>query len=187
MSSLGRPLCRATTNAGNPCKRRACSGSAFCGVHGGSTRRVGNETKLDDGLIDELAKVVELGVTWDVAAAAAGIAVSTLHKWRQRGNDDVETGTSSVYRDLVERLTRATAEAERKLITTIVAHGPVDWRAAAWVLERRAPERWAKRDKIDVDVNERAKPRDVVPGDERRDLIVSILATATRPPANPDA
>lgn len=185
--SMNRPACRATTKAGKPCARRAAAGSAYCGVHGGATRPIGAPPKLDTDLVARITIAVERGVTWEVAAQVAGVHPRTLLEWRDRGADDDEAGRDTVYAHLHREVICARAAGETSLVGLIRRHGVTDWRAAAWLLERSRPERWARRDKLDVDVTERAKPRTVTPEEPaRRDAIVELLASATRPPAGHD-
>lgn len=182
----GRPFCRAETKAGAPCQNRAAVGSAWCGAHGGGKRPVGRLSKLDAASINAIVEVVERGVTWAVAAQSVGIAEATLHEWRRRGEEDLELNRPTLFADLVERLTRATAVAESTLVADI-ARDP-DWRAKAWVLTCRYPSRYAKRDKaLDEDRAERALPRTVAPPADRREEILGILAGAMKPPAGADA
>jgi hypothetical protein len=180
--SADRPLCRDTTKTGTPCRNRAAAGSAYCGPHGGGKKRVGAPSKLDHATINTLVEALELGLTWEVAAATIGVHKSTLHGWRDKGAADLEAGKPTLYADLVDRLTRAVAVAELELVRTVKAHGPVDWRAAAWILERRHPDRWARRTS-GGDNLETMEPRTVAPDAPARDAIVAILAKATAPPA----
>ena len=186
--SADRPTCRATKNDGTPCKKKAASGSQNCGSHGGGKRPVGAPTKLNEALIERLEEIVAKGVTWEIAAAAAGIGKSTIHEWRQRGADDLETGTPTVFADLVDRLRRACAQAEVHHVSNVAAAGIVDWRASAFWLERRAAARFGRKDHVDVDVHERAAPRTVTPQEpDKRAVILDLLRTATAPPAGAEA
>ena len=182
--SAGRPLCRGTTAANKPCRQRAAAGSAYCAQHGGARRKTGRPTKLDEGTALLILEAITIGATLEVAAQSAGINVATLYNWRDRGEDDLEHGRDSVFARFVEDFTRAQAEGEVTLIRVIRSQGPADWRAAAWLLERRHRERWARTpaDTIDPEVAERALPRDVVPDETKRDTILGILAAATAPP-----
>lgn len=185
--SQDRPFCRQVKANGEPCKNRAAVGSAWCGSHGGGQAPVGAPTKLDGAMVNRLVELAERGVTWEVAAAACGIDKSTLHGWRKKGATDLELGSPTVFADLVDRLARASAKAEALHVANIAAAGVIDWRASAFYLERRASARWGKRDKVDVDINERAQPRTVSPTEPaRRDTILEILATATRAPQSLD-
>jgi len=44
----------------------------------------------------------------------------------------------------------AMAAAEEGYLSRILMHSEKQWTAAAWILERRWPERWRKREEVDV-------------------------------------
>lgn len=79
-----------------------------------------------------------------IAAQLAGISESTLYSWLEKGR----AGGGDCYQDFLEKTTRAKAEAEAKLIKNIRINSADDWRAAAWILERRHPSRWANAQRI---------------------------------------
>ena len=200
------------THAGDQCSKPAAVGSRYCGVHGGARRKVGAPLRISRELIDTIAESIRAGVTYDVAAQSAGIHRSTIVAWRERGEADLETAQTaaaaldelkkaaprdraaikaakaeleaadSLFALFADELTRATAKGEATLVEAIRAHRYTDWRAAAWLLERRHPERWARRDRLDVEVSERARPRVVEPAEDKRDTILGILRNATAPP-----
>lgn len=178
-----RPKCRGTTAKGDPCRNRAAAGSAYCSAHGGGKRPPGRPTKLTRDLITTIVDEVANGAYYAQAAEAAGIHRDTLGAWRTTGEEDLDAGRDTLFAALVSELTRATAEAELLMVRTIRGHAPLDWRAAAWYLERRAPDRWGRRDKVSVDGEVRSRPRDVTPEGPARDTILELLAAATRPPA----
>lgn len=71
---------------------------------------------------------IELGATYELAAAYAGISGDTLDRWRKQ------------KADFAEYLARAEGKAAVKwLAKSEKAAGEEDWRAAAWKLERRYP------------------------------------------------
>lgn len=57
----------------------------------------------------------------------------------------------AVYFNFWQDLQRAEAVAMKKHIANIVRAGIEDWKASAWYLERRDPDNWAKRDRLQVD------------------------------------
>jgi len=66
-----------------------------------------------------------------------------------------------IYVDLVNRVRKATECSEFKLLQgmRMAAKQSENWRALAWLLERRYPERYAKRTK-DLEVNAKQKLED---------------------------
>jgi len=53
------------------------------------------------------------------------------------------------FAEFAEALTRARARAEMREVLLIVQHAKSDWRAAAWMLERRRPERYGRRQRVE--------------------------------------
>jgi hypothetical protein len=78
-----------------------------------------------------------------VASGAVGISQRTFHPWMMRGRS--EARQDAPYRELRERVERARAEGEAVNVAIIgrEARGG-NWQAAAWMLERQWPERWAR-------------------------------------------
>jgi hypothetical protein len=81
-----------------------------------------------------------------VAAASAGIDRTTLLDWLKRGARHETAALSKFATDYAE----AEGDAEVKavdLITAAAKRG--QWQAAAWRLERKHPERWGRRERIE--------------------------------------
>lgn len=99
------------------------------------------QLKLDDELRDRIALLIRAGVTVEIAAQAAGIAESTFYEWMERGRD----AQSGQFREFYEAIEQARGEAESTRVVQIAqAANRGSWQAAAWMLERRYPERWVK-------------------------------------------
>lgn len=83
------------------------------------------------------------------AAEQAGICESTYHSWRERGRSGEEP-----YATFLERTTRAVRATEAMLVEDIAnaRTGPdkPDWKARAWILERRFRDEWGKTDRVAV-------------------------------------
>jgi len=79
------------------------------------------------------------GNTLRAAALAEGISEATLHRWRNEKAD---------FAKMVEQ---AIGVSEANLVQKLTSSE--DWRAAAWILERRFPQTWSKKDHIDMHVS----------------------------------
>ena len=180
-----RPLCRATTHAGRPCRNRSAAGSAYCGSHGGGAR-VGQPLKLTADVHARILEHIAKGATYEVAAGAAGIHRDTFRVWREQGDLDLAAGRQSAYSDLSAAVPLARASREVELAGIMLAHARLDWRAAAWLLEHDAEyaQRWARREHVDLELVERAEPRTVTPAGAERAAILELLASATSSPSD---
>lgn len=90
-------------------------------------------------LAHQVCDLIAKGVPFDAAASGSGIHVSTIHRWRKERED------------FAEMIEQAIGVSEARLITEISTCE--DWRAKAWILERRFPDRWSKRDQVDLNVS----------------------------------
>jgi transposase len=89
-------------------------------------------------------------MTHEMAARAAGISEATFYRWLQRG----ENSKSGIFREFCEAVKNAEAEAEAELLSFIIEQARSGtWQAAAWILERRHPERWARRERMEHEHN----------------------------------
>jgi hypothetical protein len=91
-------------------------------------------------IIDTLARVLHAGVALDVAAEAIGLDRHTLEAWLRKGS----RAPHGRYRELHTAVVRARAEGEARHVAIIAAAARENWQAAAWLLERGYPERWAR-------------------------------------------
>lgn len=115
-------------------------------------------SKLTDDTRDTLARVIGAGGTYALAATVAGISERTLYAWLERGDPARRRARDAPHRDLRAAIDRARAQRESDLVLQMTrAAQRGSWRAAAWLLERRHPERWAtpsQRDAIRVGTDE---------------------------------
>jgi hypothetical protein len=90
-------------------------------------------TKFTPETVEKLCTAVRQGMTYALAAAYAGIHYDTLNEWRRS------------KAEFSEALTRAEAEgALANLARVEQAAEAGDWRASAWLLERRYPHDYGK-------------------------------------------
>lgn len=85
----------------------------------------------------------------ETAASYAGINKTTFYAWLRRGARE----SRGLYHAFSEAVEKAHADSETRdvgLIAKAAADGV--WQAAAWRLERKFPDRWGRRDRIDATV-----------------------------------
>jgi transposase len=85
---------------------------------------------------------LEHGIHMEPAADLAGIAPNTVRAWLKRGED-----RGAAFRLFADALKRASARAEASEVKKVRKAGedPRFWAAAMTQLERRHPDRWARR------------------------------------------
>src|SRR5437667_437109 len=109
-------------------------------MHGDTTSKVssmGRKTKLSPALQTRLLAAIAAGNYIHTACAAVGIDKSTYSRWVVKGEKGQEP-----YRTFCDGLMRAAEEAQVKFVERIEQHSIGDWRAAAFLLERRNRKEW---------------------------------------------
>jgi hypothetical protein len=123
----------------------------------------GRPTKLNYELIDQIADLVREGNYIETASAVAGIDKNSLYRWLKRGAREVERLAKNpklkgkieekIYVDFSDAVKKAMAESEADDLENIKKASREDWKASAWRLERRFPNRWGRKEKVDIDAN----------------------------------
>ena len=93
-------------------------------------------SEMTQEIIDKIVSTVALGVWPDRAAMIHGVKGATMRAHKAR-NPSFATA-----------LEKAEATAEAGFMAKILRHTEKQWTAAAWMLERRWPDRWAKREVV---------------------------------------
>lgn len=110
---------------------------------------IGRPTKLSPEVTEKICAAIRVGCYMETAAANAGIHKDTLYAWLKSGAND-ESPEHVAFSDSVQK---ALAEAEVTAVERINAAGAEQWQALAWRLERRFPDRWGRRDRVENTVN----------------------------------
>ena len=97
-------------------------------------------SKLTPQTSETITRELAAGASTAAAARAADISARTLRRWLQHGRNSAD-GT---YRQLVADVEDAKRQARQRAIKTIGGAGEVDWRAAAWLLERLFPDEFGR-------------------------------------------
>jgi transposase len=100
---------------------------------------IGRPTDCTPEVTRRICEALRAGCTRDAAAAAGLVSRAAMARWIVKGNEGIDP-----YREFVEQVQRAEDEAEQLLLLAIQAQAPQDWKAAAWILERRRPNHWGR-------------------------------------------
>lgn len=103
-------------------------------------------------MIEAILANLREGLTKEVACSQAGINSRTLYNWCE---DDEE---------LALDVQAAIDVSQAVLIKAVTSAAFTDWRAAAWMLERRWPGDFAAKRDVEVSVNNKSDGTDVVVG-----------------------
>jgi transposase len=114
----------------------------------------GRPTKLTPDLTKKIVGVIAAGNYLETAAAYAGLSKVTLYDWMKRGRRELERRNNgekanrreSHYVTFLNAIEKALAQSEAGAVATITKASEDHWQAAAWRLERRFPNKWARRD-----------------------------------------
>jgi transposase len=108
---------------------------------------VARPTKLTAAVQRRIVEAVRNGAPRETAAEAAGVAKSTLFRWLAQGR---AADAPARFRDFAEALERADAEYELHAVARIERAAAEDWRAQAWRLARKFPQRYGQRALLEV-------------------------------------
>lgn len=97
--------------------------------------------------------MVRQGVSPEIAAVAAGVNRATYYRWQARGREEQE----GVFRDFCDAIERAVAECEARAARVVAKAFPSSWQAAMTMMERRFPDRWGRRERIDIYEHEKVR------------------------------
>jgi hypothetical protein len=133
--------CVATTASGARCKSWAVHGTERCVAHNETPR---SWPTMSDEVIDKIVTTIRAGNYLAIAIAAHGVPHSTFYGWWARGEANGTEKRDAPFREMRVRVERARAEGEARNVAVIATAAPNNWQAAAWLLERGSPERWAR-------------------------------------------
>jgi hypothetical protein len=97
------------------------------------TKQKGRKSKFTAPVKERIIEALRAGTTYEIAAQYAGISRSTLYEWIKKG-EGFDTGA---YRTFYDNVKKAEAEGAVVHLGTIAQASKKDWKAAAWLLERR--------------------------------------------------
>jgi len=87
---------------------------------------------------------MRLGAPREHACAAVGITSATLRSWLHSASEGDE-----FYTAFADRFLKEEADYARKLVASITKAGTNDWKAHAWILERRFKKEWGATQQVE--------------------------------------
>jgi len=113
------------------------------------------KARLKADVKKRLFGAIQTGVSFESACHFSGVALRTFTRWKEKGKADYDEGKKTSYSAFYEELEKTLSISEISLVQDITRDE--DWRAKAFILERRFPE-WSKKTEVKVnDVSEAKK------------------------------
>lgn len=90
-------------------------------------------SKISPQHVKDAEEAMRLGMTHELASAYIGIAESTFYEWLSHARN----GRGGLYQRFSEAVSRGRAKCAALSLARIHKGAQEDWRAAAWIMERR--------------------------------------------------
>jgi transposase len=101
---------------------------------------------IDNQIQERLLQAIRLGAFIEHACYYAGINSSTFRLWRQKASENIEP-----YASFWIKVNEAESEAIMRRLARIENAGKDgSWQADAWYLERKYPEKFGRRDRVEL-------------------------------------
>lgn len=97
-------------------------------------------TKCTKAVVEAICLALQDGLPFESACEFGGISKQTGYDWLKRGNNGEEPFLT--FSDAVKK---AQAIGEYALVHIVQSASVKSWQAAAWLLERRFPDRWGRK------------------------------------------
>ncbi len=113
-------------------------------------RKRGRPTKLTPENEKIIVEGIQQGLSYKAAAQRADVSYQTMYNWMNKGEEDEESGIDSDFLDFFYAIKNAEIDfqlAHLRRIDRASMEG--SWQASAWALERRFPDEWGKKERIE--------------------------------------
>lgn len=104
-------------------------------------------TKLTPAVQAAIVDAIRNGNTREIAAEVAHVGRTTLFIWLQRGRS---AKAPKLYREFANAITVAEAEAVATMVKIVMKAAESTPAVAQWWLERRHPDDWGRKDRVEV-------------------------------------
>ena len=110
-----------------------------------TSNNAGRKPSLTPQIQANIVKLIQMGSYVNIAASAVGIGERTFYDWMAKGKEGKKP-----YVQFSQAIEKAKGECETLLLSKLMkAIDQGDWKAAAWMLERKYTERWGRPIQVD--------------------------------------
>lgn len=107
--------------------------------------------KLTEKTIEKAQKGIAIGTPQKYVAQSLGISEEAWYSWMRRGEHDLQNDKDdTIFAKFYESVKKAQAKSVSRCVSMIQKASIDTWQAAAWWLERRYPEEFGRKEKVDV-------------------------------------
>ena len=115
---------------------------------------MGRKIKLEDDIQQRLILAIERGLTIADACEYSGISEKTYYNWLNKDTTQIKNDEErKKFVQFLQDIKKAQSECQMYCLDFIMKDK--SWQSKAWVLERRFPDRWAKKDMTINENNEK--------------------------------
>lgn len=110
----------------------------------------GRPLELTDDIQKKICEALEMGAYIESAAAYADVHKTSLYAWLKRGRK----GETEQFVQFINAVDKAMEMGQLRHLRNIHKRGDTDWKASAWVLERKFPKKWGRREVFKIEDEE---------------------------------
>jgi len=129
-------------------------------------KKQGRPSKLTPELHAEIIILLKAGNFVETTCGTVGINKSTFYDWIKKGKNP--NHPKNKYRKFREAVEQAMAWSEARNVALITKLSEENWRAAAWMLSRKHPDKWGKKkyEDFDLDIKELDENPEIISKEE---------------------
>lgn len=116
-------------------------------------------TKFNPETCHKIIQALEAGNYRKTAAALAGVSEPTFYSWIKQAKEQ-KTGKKVEFLKSVKKAEEKAKAYHLQQIRKASENG--SWQASAWYLERKFPDEWGRREKVEMDANVKSEVKSVV-------------------------
>lgn len=115
----------------------------------GENGKMGRKVRLNEEVTKKICDFIKAGNFEYIAARLSGISEQTLLLWKNTGKEQIEEGKDTIYTRLYEKMQEANAFAMAYHVQNVREAGKKSWQASAWYLERKYPDEFGNKYKLE--------------------------------------